>query len=478
MELFWNLSKSVLCSVVFIDIPKLHFIEIQLKIPLKYPGCTVKLMKLSSYFCYFQSTKTPQMGRSNFANVLITTRLLPYFNNDNVAAMKSCIFGELKCANEKEFLCKVLTLINASLSNKSTTIIKNKAMEIADSQPLSLLTKAKSASTVLKLIEDRYNDPLSNLNGYIIDLVGLFLTKQESILFGYLNKQLYIETQKLSYLLQRCKDTYQNRLSSHPFVLDLSRASALLWSGSSAYNYNFPLHLSLTNTYCRFGSRIRYPWKQILKKKFFSNFFLRVNYLECHILDLIPHIPISVLFNSRCKFYDSDESREYMPQFSIAGSYPNNDTDYDKRFESSIDSFCQKFEKYKQVNSSKMRKIKCFRFDIERSFEVGGCSDEYTGWRMPYELKRFFLLCCGMSQEIVIHCSLQRLGINTVNELKQMFHSNLKRLCFKKGSLTFKYDSHDNHGNEQDLVHECKLEEIEMTHTVNKHLMEYYGNDY
>ena len=43
------------------------------------------------------------MERLNFANVLITTRLLPHFSCDNVAAMKSCILHELKCETEGEF---------------------------------------------------------------------------------------------------------------------------------------------------------------------------------------------------------------------------------------------------------------------------------------------------------------------------------------------------------------------------------------
>ena len=220
------------------------------------------------------------MERSNFANILITTRLLPYFSDDNVAAMKSCIFGELKCQNEKEFLCKVLIMINSSLSNKSTAILKDKALEIADLQPLSLsatsnidkhncndnqsqtalvLSKTQTTYTVYKFIENKQNNSSFNLNSYHIDLIGSFLTKQESISLGYLNKQLYIETQKLSYLLQRCKDTNMNQ----PFSLNSYCVSGLLWSESSAYNYNFPLHFSLSNL----GVGLKYWWNKILKKE-------------------------------------------------------------------------------------------------------------------------------------------------------------------------------------------------------------------
>ena len=46
-----------------------------------------------------------------------------------------------------------------------------------------------------------HKDPLSSLNSDIIDHIGAFLTKKASIEFGYVNKQLYIETRKLSYIL-------------------------------------------------------------------------------------------------------------------------------------------------------------------------------------------------------------------------------------------------------------------------------------
>ena len=93
-----------------------------------------------------------------------------------------------------------------TLSNKSTIIIKNKAMEIADSQTIINNENKSSRTTIYKYVQEKYKDSFCDLNSDIIDYIGSFLTKHESIEFGYLNKQLYIETQKLSYLLQRCKD--------------------------------------------------------------------------------------------------------------------------------------------------------------------------------------------------------------------------------------------------------------------------------
>ena len=68
--------------------------------------------------------------------MLITTRLLPHFSAKNVDAMKSCIFHQFGCTNEVEFLCKVLEKMGRSLSNEAISIIQNKAVEIAEAQPV------------------------------------------------------------------------------------------------------------------------------------------------------------------------------------------------------------------------------------------------------------------------------------------------------------------------------------------------------
>ena len=435
------------------------------------------------------------MERSNFANVLITTRLIPYFNSDNVAAMKSCIFVELGCTNEAEFLCKVLTMIYGSLSNKSTTIIKNKAVKIADSQSFSLssantksmkndndiynintvhqlqLQTQSNASThatsVYKYVKDKYNDSLSNSTSDVIDHIGTFLTKQESILFGYLNKQLYIETQKLSYLLKQCKD-------SKPFVLNDSSVSKLLWSVSSSYSYNFPRHLEIAN----YGhGYLKYWWKKIVQRDYFNNFFLRLNYLTCNRLELIEYIPINLLFNNKCNFYDSDESREYIEEFSISGQFK--DDENSNKIESSFDKFYQKIEKYKKMDDGNTRKIKCFRFNVEKvsKYKYGriGLDMDGEAWKMPNTLKQVFLSCCEISESIMVECSIDRLGINSLDELKALFHPNLKRFGFKKGvfsdaiNISDISDITDKKCSQLDTVNiGNKLEEIEMTHGVMK----------
>ena len=59
--------------------------------------------------------------------------------------------------------------------------------------------------TVCKYVQQQHNDIISKLHTHdIIDHLGTFLSKQQSIELGYLNKQLFVETQKHSYLLKTC----------------------------------------------------------------------------------------------------------------------------------------------------------------------------------------------------------------------------------------------------------------------------------
>ena len=62
--------------------------------------------------------------------------------------------------------------------------------------------------TVYKYVQqeqENKKDIFSRLHSNIIDHLNGFLTKPESIIFGYLNKQTYIESQKKSFLLARIK---------------------------------------------------------------------------------------------------------------------------------------------------------------------------------------------------------------------------------------------------------------------------------
>ena len=154
---------------------------------------------------FFSDTPVLKMDQSRLSNIIAVTRLLPHFSPENVDVMKSCIFEQFECENESQFLCKALKSRYKTVSIESTSTIKQKAIQIVESQHIPR-SKDDNRISVYKYIQQQYNDPLPRLHNDIVDYFGTFLTKKQRIEIGYLNKQLYIETQKQCYLIKRCND--------------------------------------------------------------------------------------------------------------------------------------------------------------------------------------------------------------------------------------------------------------------------------
>ena len=196
------------------------------------------------------------------------------------------------------------------MSNEAITIIKNIPIEIAESQSMTNKTNQDTTDTptitAYKYIQQQYNDELSKLHSDIIDYLGTFFTKQESIQFGYLNKQLYIETQKQSYLLKRSNDD--------TVFLRYRQLHKLLLTRSDGFNYTFPKALEI-----EIDHKLQLQSNMSTKLWFFGNFFRRVNNLECNNLLALSHLPVELLFNINSNFYSDDKSRANIESICISG---------------------------------------------------------------------------------------------------------------------------------------------------------------
>ena len=183
------------------------------------------------------------MDRSKLSHIIATTSLLAHFSPLNTTELKSCIFDQLGIKTESQFVCIALNSLYKSLSTKSLSIIRMKAIEISENQTFISNTNVnakqdeQSNVTVHKHVQQQYKDHLSRLHSDIIDYFGTFLTKKQSIEFSYLNKHLFIETQKQSYLLNRCND---KSICIHDRSVD-----KLIFGKGDAFNYTFPRYLEL-----------------------------------------------------------------------------------------------------------------------------------------------------------------------------------------------------------------------------------------
>ena len=384
------------------------------------------------------------MDRSKLSNVLSTTRLLPYFSNDNVDKVRSCLYHELGCENESQFVCKILKSVYKTMTNQSLANIKNKVMEIADQQQIQLKYKStgnvttntntvnresKRNMTVYKYIQQQYNDPLSRLHSDIIDYFGTFLNKKQSIEFGYLNKQLYIETQKQSYLLKRCKDKI--------WMLDKHRIDKIFLGKSDAFNYTFPrrliLHASPMNQY------------MIKQMHFFSNFFRRLNVLNCWNAASSSCVPLKFLLNKNSNYYSDSASQNTIQKLRFSLFAPSTDVNHTQKIDT-INSICKKFDNI-NIECKDMRNIEKFEWSMPWCSSDANDSEKMQS--VLVGCKQVLIRFGGISKSIQLeNCQVM---IDTLEEMKSIFHSNLKHLhLLSTSKLTVNIDNDSNNDDKND----------------------------
>ena len=357
------------------------------------------------------------MDRSKYSNIIATTRLLPHFSSQNINKFKSCIFEQLGCKNESQFICKALKSLYKTISVESITIIKNTAIEIADTQPSTHTTLHFDAEgnakdnkdnhiTVHKYIHSQYNDPLSRLHSDIIDYFGTFLNKKQSIEIGYLNKQLYIETQKHSYLLKRCKDD--------AFILDDQKMSKLLQSQSNAFNYSFPKDLTL---------RLR-NISYVSKLLNFNLFFRGLKILQCTNFSSLSCIPCEIFFDSGMNRY------HVLDKFTLKLYFPPAPNDSIE----TINKFCVKFDGYKD-SSDRIGCIKEFELHVDRWLTTD--DDGARAARVQRATKQLIMRLGNICQSMRLYKT--KIVISTIDELQTIFHPNLKHLYLSRfATIVFK----------------------------------------
>ena len=367
------------------------------------------------------------MDRSKLSNVIATTRLLRHFSRVNLNTMKSYIYQELGCENESQFLCKILQSIYKTLSNQSITNIKNKAMEIADSQKIqsSLNINQQSNMTVYKYVQKQYNDRLSKLHSDIIDYLGTFLNKKQSIEFGYLNKQLYIETQKQSYLLKRCKDNVLR--------LDAKKIDKLFFGKHDAFNYILPQKLLL-----RLGANQRHMVKNM---PFFEKFFYTLNDLYCANVFCLPYIPWKLLFNKRSNYYQRNECHDNMKRLRIYLPIYKDRHQEDKI--NIINQTCKNVITYKNSLGSDFesiwKEIRC----IERLELILDCAYSNIKDYAKSLCKQFLIVFGTISKSICIENI--DLTIDKIDEFESIFHSHMTHIHLNSFSqLNINLDNSNN----------------------------------
>ena len=228
--------------------------------------------------------------------------------------------------------------------------------------------------------------------------MGTFSNKKQSIEFGYLNQQLYIETQKHSYLLKRCKDDNYN------LVLNDQKTSRLLQSQSNSFNYSFPTDLTLE----------WYNKHQVSKFSNFDLFFRQLKVLQCYSFTSLSYIPCDALFSHSTIANRDDKLQKLTLRLNFTG-IPNGQID-------AIKEFCERFDEHAPQaigfedsvdNNSKIRCIKQLKFSVDGLLIV---TNKKMRTAAKQARKQLLMRLCNISESICLSVGL--LVINTIEELQ------------------------------------------------------------
>ena len=199
--------------------------------------------------------------KSKRGQVVEITRLLEHFDKDSIHQFRTKLYSSIGVDNEQEFLCKILPNISKSLlRHESIESLKNETIKIAEKQKMAL----NNHITVYKSVQQSYNDKISQLPHSLIDHIASYLNKKQSILFGTLNRELYIESQSVNYLWKRyqCNDELK---------INNTKLDRVALNVSNPFNYCLPQRLHLGGVY---GEELSQRHEHIVQSDWFLNHYL------------------------------------------------------------------------------------------------------------------------------------------------------------------------------------------------------------
>ena len=269
--------------------------------------------------------------------ILSITHLIQDFTDENTIKFKQCLLKELKCQNDREFICKILPIIYRNMSYHSIDMLQSTAMLIANSQTCSSditinnkdnLSDCCSYTTsetnhnnnkmAMKSDHKSISDGCSSNGDYsylstmendTLNIVASYLSKRQCIELSFVCKHLYLATQQSGYLAQSHND-------ESPLKIDDLTLYRLLWSSSNALAYSFAsnVHLNIRPySWCCDNNPIHiqtFYTKRLLRSNWFSSICSRLTSLYCESITSLKYLPVDALFG--CKRKNNDYNYKYL----------------------------------------------------------------------------------------------------------------------------------------------------------------------
>ena len=218
------------------------------------------------------------MSCSSVGLAIATTELIEGFDDVDTETFKQGLIRCFGCQNEKEFFCKIL-LYSGSQSHLSLNTLNN-------IHTLAINISNKSQYPITK----SSNICLSSLSSNIIHCIGKYLTITESKNVGYCNRNLYIETQKKSFIINRRNKNDKIFTIDREFMDIIKRLPNI-----TGNVFQYPLSADFGGT-----TPEAYDWHEIGEKEkmIFTNSFTHHNNYFNQLLNNVKSIRINHFWSS------------------------------------------------------------------------------------------------------------------------------------------------------------------------------------
>ena len=397
----------------------------------------------------FDGSERLKCDTSVSASIIAINRILMHLVDDDLIEFRDVLFRLCGMKDKRQFLYYVLDRLASAplsfLSYNSLEILTNKAIRLAEGQMMmsdndnkdqnayNSNNKQAKRLTLYQWVQRRYKDRLCRLPSNLIDHIGSYLNKKESVDFGYLNQQLYIESQKLSYILSRCEDE-SLIISTYDWkYLGGEDAKAKSWP----WAYNFPTHLTFFKP--ENGSSNNEIIKcvnNVIKSDFFSRLFTRLKCLNCKYYKIGPYIPVHIVTrNARIDL----ESVTF--DFSSCVSY----ADFDDTMNAFRDAMTLESNKTKNGTGTGKRRIGHLALIFERLSQTQAWAWKSTKSQRvvnnPNKFRHLEIIKAFNGNYRHLELGGTILVINSLDDLFSIFHENLESLILSCSQSAFIFEN-------------------------------------
>ena len=416
---------------------------------------------------------------SRRGKIISMNRMMEHFNDQDLIRVETQLMEQIN-NNTQLTKCEIIQLILLTfepyLSNQLIDDLSKNVRSIYDTG----VHTTKKGNTISyhkrsQQCEKRKNRYFYRLATSNISIIGSYLNKHDSIIFGHCNRFLYYQTQCYSYVCNRLNDK---------LMVDNELLSKIIngAKNKNTFSFSFPNHVIFDSDHADDGSkalkniqRVVYEWKRNKNIQYnnilnwFNSIFSNIESLKLnYCVHIGPQIPFNILFSKCCTKKQSNSKLNLIfDSFTYCTDITKFAQKYNQFLSSQISNSSDnykdntKYSNYINNNDSDNDDDDTHLLFLKHVRQIGQIW--IRNMELSYNYLNALLLKFGTNySHLTIECNVNNFfeQFDSIKGLYQVFHSRLEifdiisddsaKLLFNVGENSDDDNDHDNDNNDDD----------------------------